>query len=149
VLLPDAVDDYVDADNPVRFVDVFVDELDFTAACRIWASGRASPPSCDARPRCRAGRTRLGVHFIPARDLQKEGVDAALEMIPDGSNVIVSLDADALDPSLGPAVIGRSPGGLSYDQVTDLIRGAPLEAGSPPLISSNSCLSGMWMASAP
>ncbi len=31
-LLPEAVDDYVDADNPVRFIDAFVDELDLTAA---------------------------------------------------------------------------------------------------------------------
>jgi transposase len=31
-LLPAAVDDYVGADNPVRFIDVFVDELDLAAA---------------------------------------------------------------------------------------------------------------------
>ena len=31
-LLPEAVDDYVDTDNPVRFIDAFVDELDLTAA---------------------------------------------------------------------------------------------------------------------
>jgi agmatinase len=75
-------------------------------------------------PPCNKAARDWGVHFIPARDLHKEGVDAALELIPDGSNVIVSLDADGLDPSLVPAVIGRSPGGGSYDQVTDLIRGA-------------------------
>jgi transposase len=28
LLLPEAVDDYVGADNPVRFIDAFVDELD-------------------------------------------------------------------------------------------------------------------------
>lgn len=28
LLLPEAVDDYVDADNPVRFIDALVDELD-------------------------------------------------------------------------------------------------------------------------
>src|ERR1019366_1187487 len=32
LLLPDAVDDYVGADNPVRFIDAFVDELDLSAA---------------------------------------------------------------------------------------------------------------------
>ncbi len=31
LLLPEAVDDYVDADNPVRFIDAFVDELDLAA----------------------------------------------------------------------------------------------------------------------
>ncbi|MGI8568071.1 MAG: IS1182 family transposase, partial [Methylocella sp.] len=32
LLLPEAVDDYVGADNPVRFIDAFVDELDLAAA---------------------------------------------------------------------------------------------------------------------
>src|SRR5271168_1696378 len=32
LLLPEAVDDYVDADNPVRFIDAFVDGLDLAAA---------------------------------------------------------------------------------------------------------------------
>ena len=32
LLLPEAVDDYVGSDNPVRFIDVFVDGLDLAAA---------------------------------------------------------------------------------------------------------------------
>ena len=32
LLLPEAVDDYVVADNPVRFIDAFVDGLDLAAA---------------------------------------------------------------------------------------------------------------------
>ena len=32
LLLPEAVDDYVGPDNPVRFVEAFVDELDLSAA---------------------------------------------------------------------------------------------------------------------
>jgi transposase len=39
LLLPEAVDDYVGADNPVRFLDAFVDELDFAAA----GFGRVEP----------------------------------------------------------------------------------------------------------
>jgi hypothetical protein len=31
-LLPEAVDDYVDADNPVRFIDAFVAGLDLASA---------------------------------------------------------------------------------------------------------------------
>ena len=31
LLLPEAVDDYVGADNPVRFIDAFVDGLDLAA----------------------------------------------------------------------------------------------------------------------
>ena len=32
LLLPEAVDDYVGPDNPVRFIEAFVDGLDLTAA---------------------------------------------------------------------------------------------------------------------
>jgi transposase len=32
LLLPEVVDDYVGADNPVRFIDAFVDGLDLAAA---------------------------------------------------------------------------------------------------------------------
>ena len=32
LLLPEAVDDYVDGENPVRFIDAFVDGLDLAAA---------------------------------------------------------------------------------------------------------------------
>ncbi len=32
LLLPEAVDDYVGPDNPVRFIEAFVDELDLSAA---------------------------------------------------------------------------------------------------------------------
>ena len=46
-LLPDCLDDYVTADNPVRLVEVFVDELDLTtlgfAGAVPEATGRPSP----------------------------------------------------------------------------------------------------------
>jgi transposase len=45
LLLPEAVDDYVDADNPVRFIDAFVDGLDLTAAgfARVAAKATGRP----------------------------------------------------------------------------------------------------------
>src|ERR1700746_2101507 len=39
LLLPEAVDDYVGSDNPVRFIDAFVDRLDLAAA----GFGRVEP----------------------------------------------------------------------------------------------------------
>src|SRR5215467_4671008 len=39
LLLPETVDDYVGADNPVRFIDTFVDGLDLAAA----GFGRVTP----------------------------------------------------------------------------------------------------------
>ena len=45
LLLPEAVDDYVGSDNPVRFIDAFVDGLDLTAAgfLRVEAKAMGRP----------------------------------------------------------------------------------------------------------
>ena len=42
LLLPEAVDDYVGADNPVRFIDAFVDELDLSAAGFVRAEAKST-----------------------------------------------------------------------------------------------------------
>jgi hypothetical protein len=42
LLLPEAVDDYVGADNPVRFIDAFVDQLDLAAAGFIRVAPKAT-----------------------------------------------------------------------------------------------------------
>ena len=45
LLLPEAVDDYVGRDNPVRFIDAFVDGLDLAAAgfARVAPQGTGRP----------------------------------------------------------------------------------------------------------
>lgn len=65
-----------------------------------------------------------GAKFVTAREIHRNGVTAALGLIDEGAEVIVCLDVDALDPTLVPGVIGQAPGGLSYYQTLDLIRGA-------------------------
>jgi transposase len=46
-LLPESVDDYVSADNPVRFIEAFVDELNLAAAgfVRVEAKATGRPAS--------------------------------------------------------------------------------------------------------
>jgi transposase len=47
LLLPETVDDYVGADNPVRFIDAFVDQLDLAAAGFIRVAPKATGcPGC-------------------------------------------------------------------------------------------------------
>jgi agmatinase len=65
-----------------------------------------------------------GVHFVSAHEVHSAGIDPVLELIEPGSNLLVTFDCDGLDPSVMPAVIGRVPGGLSYWQAVDLLRGA-------------------------
>lgn len=67
-----------------------------------------------------------GVEFIPARGVSQAGITPAIEMIPEGSDIIVALDCDALDPAVLPAVMARAPGGISYWDVINLIEGASL-----------------------
>ncbi|MBT9385146.1 arginase family protein [Pseudooceanicola sp. CBS1P-1] len=64
-----------------------------------------------------------GVTFVPGRTFHRIGAAAVLEMIPRGADVVICIDADALDPGILPGVIGRAPGGLSYGDVCDLIEG--------------------------
>jgi transposase len=42
LLLPEAIDDYVGADNPVRFIDAFVEGLDLTAAGFVRVAPKAT-----------------------------------------------------------------------------------------------------------
>lgn len=65
-----------------------------------------------------------GVQFFTARDLHRHGVAPVFAQIDPGAEVILCLDIDAMDPSITPNTIGRAPGGLSYDQVLDLILAA-------------------------
>ena len=62
-----------------------------------------------------------GVAFVPAGEVARDGVWRAVDLIPEGAEVIICLDVDALDPSVMPAVIGRTAGGLTYWQVLELV----------------------------
>ncbi|AYG62929.1 agmatinase [Rhizobium jaguaris] len=64
-----------------------------------------------------------GSRFVTAREVHAQGVEAALRHIPAGARVVVTLDCDGLDSSVMPGVAARTPGGLTYTQVIDLIAG--------------------------
>ncbi len=64
-----------------------------------------------------------GSRFVTAREVHAQGIEAALRHIPEGARTVVTLDCDGLDPGVMPGVAARTPGGLSYTQVIDLIAG--------------------------
>ncbi|MBB3607935.1 arginase family enzyme [Rhizobium sp. BK602] len=64
-----------------------------------------------------------GSRFVTAREIHAQGMDAALRHIPEGARVVVTLDCDSLDPGIMPGVAARTPGGLTYTQVIELIAG--------------------------
>src|SRR5262249_95824 len=49
--------------------------------------------------------------------------DEILKRIPASERYYITIDADGLDPTIAPGVAGPAPGGVTYSQVTNLIRG--------------------------
>lgn len=74
-----------------------------------------------ARPKDLQDALEWGVAFVPAGEVARAGVWRAVDLIPDGAEVVICLDLDALDPSVMPAVIGRTAGGLDYWHVLELV----------------------------
>jgi agmatinase len=75
-----------------------------------------------ARPSDVAEAQAWGAHFVPASE--PDLVATALALIPMGASLAICLDWDGLDPSVMPAVIARTAGGLSFHQALTLIGGA-------------------------
>ncbi len=69
-----------------------------------------------------------GAHIITSRQIHHEGIKQVLNHIEPDSSCLITLDLDALDSAVMPAVAYPSPGGLSYVQVTDLIAGVAEKA---------------------
>jgi agmatinase len=66
----------------------------------------------------------FGSRIVTAREIHARGVRAAIDHIPQGSSIVITLDCDSLDPGIMPGVVARTPGGLSYMQVIELIEAA-------------------------
>jgi agmatinase len=69
-----------------------------------------------------------GVEIITAEEVHRAGVGRALSLVPEGVPCLVTVDCDGLDPSIMPSVMAPAPGGLTYWQVVELIRGVARRA---------------------
>ncbi len=69
-----------------------------------------------------------GAFFHNARAVHAQGVAPALDQVPAGAEVILSIDVDGIDPTVVPGVILPAFGGLSYQQVLDVIHGVAAKA---------------------
>jgi agmatinase len=66
--------------------------------------------------------------FVSGQAVQEKGIGTVLELVPAGSKVIFAFDCDGLDPTIMPAVIAPTPGGLSYWQMVGLLHGVAAKA---------------------
>jgi len=65
----------------------------------------------------------FGSVFIRAREMHHNGIEACVDKIPDADHYLITIDTDALDTAIAPGVLYPSPGGLTFDETTDLVRG--------------------------
>jgi len=67
------------------------------------------------------------IAFVPARDIDRRGVDATLSFVRERlagvRDVYLSLDIDVADPACAPGTGAPVAGGLSSRQLLDLTRG--------------------------
>jgi agmatinase len=89
-----------------------------TAMAQIGIRGLSSARTAEF-----AAARAFGSVIIGARELKRVGVDEVLTRIPSAERYFITVDADALDPSIAPGVSGQSPGGLSYVEASELLRG--------------------------
>jgi agmatinase len=59
--------------------------------------------------------------LLTARELHDGGVASLVAQLPAGASVFLAFDLDGLDPGVMPAVSGVAPGGLAWDEATDLL----------------------------
>lgn len=64
-----------------------------------------------------------GSVLISAKEAHEIGVEGVLAKIPKGEDYYLSIDIDGYDISIAPGVGSPSPGGLYFNQVTDIITG--------------------------
>ncbi|GAB2556434.1 agmatinase [Gracilibacillus alcaliphilus] len=62
-----------------------------------------------------------GSKIISPRQLRQQGIERALEHMPDGEKYYVTIDIDGLDASIAPGAGSPSPGGLFYEEVSDIL----------------------------
>jgi len=62
-----------------------------------------------------------GAKIVTAREFHRDGIEAVMKHLKSGANCMITMDCDALDAGIMPAVMAPTPGGLSYTQSIDLI----------------------------
>ena len=65
----------------------------------------------------------FGSVFIRAREVHQNGICACIDKIPAADHYLITIDTDALDTAIAPGVVYNSPGGLTFDETSDLVQG--------------------------
>lgn len=63
-----------------------------------------------------------GNELITARELHDRGIGDVLDRLTDDRRWVVTIDCDGLDPTIAPAVGWPEPGGLTYPEISAIVR---------------------------
>ncbi len=75
-----------------------------------------------ARPGDVSEALAAGNELIPAREVHEGGVGSVVERLTADRRWVITIDCDGLDPTIAPAVGWPEPGGLTYPQISALVR---------------------------
>jgi agmatinase len=70
-----------------------------------------------------AAAREYGATLVDAYTMHQQGMDAVLAHIPDGGPYYLTIDADGIDPTIMPAVMAQTPGGITWVQLHHFIHG--------------------------
>jgi len=68
---------------------------------------------------------RYGATVVTSEQIHRRGILPALDAVPKSENIYVSLDIDVLDPALAPGTGTVEVGGLTFQQLSDILRAIP------------------------
>lgn len=68
---------------------------------------------------------KYGATVVTSEQIHRSGIQAALAAIPKSENIYVSIDIDVLDPALAPGTGTVEVGGLTFQQLSDILRAVP------------------------
>lgn len=75
-----------------------------------------------ARPSDVEDARAAGNVLIPAWQLHEQGVQSVIDGLPSTGRFVITIDCDGLDPSIAPAVGWPEPGGVTYPQISAIVR---------------------------
>jgi agmatinase len=75
-----------------------------------------------ARPSDVEEAVASGNELVTAREIHERGIGTVLERLSDDRRWVITIDCDGLDPTIAPAVGWPEPGGLTYPQMSAVVR---------------------------
>lgn len=68
---------------------------------------------------------KYGATIVTSEQIHRNGIQPALAAIPQSENIYVTIDIDVLDPALAPGTGTVEVGGLTFQQLSDMLRAIP------------------------